>query len=71
MRFRVRKANIAEDLRATYEQYGVTGMQSLLATLKPFRLPDGTCVDAWSSVSSLLPWLTSSTIAQSEKKPGR
>jgi hypothetical protein len=55
--FRIRKAKVEPDLRETFEQYGVVGMQVALAATN-YISHKGKQVIAETIVDSLLPWLT-------------
>jgi hypothetical protein len=67
VRWRVRKADIDAELRATFEQYGVAVMQQILAAGNNFRYQDR---GVWVEVhrDALLKWLTEQYDRQEAKE---
>ncbi len=55
--FQVRRAKIDSDLRETFEQYGVVGMQVALSATNTI-VHKGKALMAEKVADSLLPWLT-------------
>jgi hypothetical protein len=55
--FRIRKARIDQELRETFEQYGVPTMQTMAATTN-YLEHKGTQITVRELLPSLLPWLT-------------
>jgi hypothetical protein len=56
--FRIRTANIDGDLRTTFEQYGVVGMQVALSSEKNQIVHKRGWLKYEDFVQALLPWLT-------------
>jgi len=56
--FYIRKAQIAPELRETFERYGTVTMQMLLATNTTTYRHEGNVTTVEKYLNSLLPWLT-------------